>query len=249
MRLDRLAEPVGHRRVALLPLDSGLVTALGHGALAEVADRALHDARLAERGQHVRDVLDERPVRPDDEHALAAEPLRVRKQEPGRAVEPDCCLARARPALDDQHTVGLVGDQPVLVGLDRLDDVAHPLVAAPLELFEQEVAERAGLVAGGAAERLVGDVEEAPALGPEAAASRDPLRHDGSRRVEGPCRRRLPVDDDDALVVLVNPAPTDVPRVALLHVQTAEADAALGVLVAPKCLRLPFLERERGELA
>ena len=41
-------------------------------AVDELRDRALLDGVLAERGQHVRDVLHERPVRPDDEHAARA---------------------------------------------------------------------------------------------------------------------------------------------------------------------------------
>ena len=54
--------------------------------------------------------------------------------------------------------VGVVGDQPVLVGLDRRDDVAHVHVAVALELLEQEVVDR-GAVDDRAVERLVGDVE------------------------------------------------------------------------------------------
>ena len=78
-------------------------------------------------------------------------------------MEADRRLARAGAALDDERAVGLGGDQPVLVGLDRRDDVAHPRVAAALELLEQEVGD-AGALDRAAVERLVGDVEEAPAL-------------------------------------------------------------------------------------
>ena len=47
---------------------------VGLDAVDELADRALLDRVLAERRQHVRDVLHERAVRPDDEHAA---PLRA----------------------------------------------------------------------------------------------------------------------------------------------------------------------------
>ena len=66
------------------------------------------------------------------------------------------------PALDDQRRLGLAGDQPVLVGLDRRDDVAHVRLAAPLELVEQEVA--AHRPEPDAVELLVAHVEQPPAL-------------------------------------------------------------------------------------
>jgi len=197
----------------------------------------------------VGDVLDEGAVRADDEHALAAQPVRVREQEPRRAVQPDRGLPRPRAALHDEHALGLVRDQPVLVGLDRLDDVAHALVAAALQLIEQEVAERARLVANRTAERLVRDVQQPAALGAEAPAAIDALRDDRRRRVERPRRRRLPVHDHDALVVLVDPAAADVQGVPLVHVDPPEADPALGVLVASERARLPGLERKGREFA
>ena len=54
-------------------------------------------------------------------------------------MEADRRLAGPGPALDDERRVRLCGDQVVLVGLDRRHDVAHPLVARLLQLFEQEV--------------------------------------------------------------------------------------------------------------
>ena len=90
-------------------------------------------------------------------------------------MQADGGLAGARAALDDERALGLGGDQPVLVGLDRRDDVAHPALAAAVELLEQEVGD-GGALDGGAVERLVGDVGEPPALGAVAAALRDALR-------------------------------------------------------------------------
>jgi hypothetical protein len=40
------------------------------------------------------------------------------------------------PPLDDERRLGVTRDQPVLVGLDRRDDVAHVRLAAALELVE-----------------------------------------------------------------------------------------------------------------
>ena len=106
---------------------------------------------------------------------------------------------------------GIVGDQPVLVGLDRGDDVPHVHVAPPLELFEQEVADR-GTVHDRPVERLVGDVEQPASVGAEAPAQRHPVRILRRRRVERSRGRRLPVDDELPLLVVVHPAPADVQR-------------------------------------
>src|SRR5439155_9267899 len=114
----------------------------------------------------VRDVLDERPVRTDDEDALAREPPPVRVEEPGSAVQADGSLAGAGPALDYEYALQAGRDQAVLIGLDRRDDVAHVLLAASLELLEQEVAERRRLVVDGAAEHLVSDLGEPPGVKP-----------------------------------------------------------------------------------
>ena len=154
-------------------------------AVEKLRDRALLDRLLAERGQHVRDVVHERRVRADDEHA--AQLLAVRVEKPRRAVQPDGRLAGAGAALDDERAVGLGGDQPVLVGLDRRDDVAHPPLAAALELLEQEVGDR-GALDRGAVERLVGDVDDAPPVGAVAAALRDAR----AGRPASPCRTAAP---------------------------------------------------------
>src|SRR5204862_3190828 len=108
-------------------------------------------------------------VGPDDEHPPQLLPVRV--EEPGRAMEADRRLARAGPALDDERSLRLAGEQAVLVGLDRRHDVAHPTLATPLELLAQEVG-GAGALERRAVERLVGGVDEPPPLRAEAA----PLR-------------------------------------------------------------------------
>ena len=87
-------------------------------------------------------------------------------------MQADGGLAGAGAALDDEDAVRLAGDQAVLVGLDGGDDVAHVLVAAALELLEQDVRDAVDDVAGRAVERLVVEVEQRAALGAEAAPER-----------------------------------------------------------------------------
>ena len=121
-------------------------------------------------------------------------------------------------------------------------------VAAALELLEQEVAD-AGAVERRAVERLVGDVEQPPALRAEAAAQRDALRVGRRRGVEGPRRGRLPVDDDLLPLVVVHPAAADVQRpLDLLEVEPAEEQAPLGVLEGREPAGAPRLEREGRDL-
>src|SRR5205085_10152145 len=113
------------------------------------------------------------------------EPLAMGVDEPRRAVEGDGGLARPGAALDDEGRLEVVRDQPVLVGLDRRDDVAHPRVARPLELFQQVVGDTRA-VARRAVKALVRDPEDLPALGAEAAAPANALPVDLRRAVEPP---------------------------------------------------------------
>src|SRR4051794_41733904 len=115
----------------------------------------------------------------------------MRVQEPRRAVQPDRRLAGSRTPLYDERAVGIGGDQAVLVGLDRRDDVAHPRVATAIELLQEEIG-NARALDGTPVKRLVGDVEELAALRPEAAPLRDAVRILRRRGVERPRRRRLP---------------------------------------------------------
>ena len=69
------------------------------------------------------------------------------------------------------------------------------------------------------------------------------MRVRGSGGVEGPRRRRLPVDDDRAVVV-VDPASPDVERlVGCLEVEPAEAEGSLRVVVAAQPADRPRLDR------
>ena len=68
-RVDEPPQHLGHARVGLQALCLVRIRDGHLGAVDELGDRALVDAVLAERREHVRDVLHEGRVRPDDEHA------------------------------------------------------------------------------------------------------------------------------------------------------------------------------------
>jgi len=249
LQLGCAGEHLRQPHVRLQPRDLRGIDERRHHAVDEICHRALLDGVLAERRQHVRDVLHEGPVRPDDEDARPRELLAEGVEEPGGAVEADGGLAGAGAALDHERPVGIVGDQPVLVALDRRDDVAHVHIAAALQLLQEEVA-HAGAVERGPVEALVGDVEQAPALRTEAAAQRHPLRVGRSRRVEGSCRGRLPAHDDLLLLLPVHPAPAYVERALdALEVESAEEEAALGVLEGGETPRAPRVQRGLRDLA
>jgi hypothetical protein len=172
----------------------------------------------------------------------------MRIEEPRSTVQSHRRLAGAGAALHDERALGLGRDQPVLVGLDRRDDVAHAPFAAPVELLEQEVGDRRTFDHR-AVERLVRDVDDPPLVGAIPATLGHALRIRGRRRVERACRRRLPVDDDRLSIVVVHPAPPDVERARRsVERQPAEAEPVLGVLKRPRAPLGPGLHRDGREL-
>jgi hypothetical protein len=245
--LDGPPDDLRQARVALQPLDLGSVGACGLEALHELADRALLDALLAEDRQDVRDVVHEGRIGADDEDPPQLGAVRVEQER--RAVQPDRGLPGAGAALDDERRRRGARDQAVLVGLNRRDDVAHARVTAALELLEQEVVDRRHVLER-AAERLVADVDQPPALGAEAAPQRHAVRLRGRRGVEGARGGRLPVDDQHALLVVVDVAAPHVERLELdVDVDAAEAEASLRVGEREQPPRRPLLDRLRRDLA
>ena len=248
-QLGGAGDHLHHPQVRLQARDVGWVAPLRLDAVDELTHRALVDRVLAESGQHVRDVIHEGSVRPDHEHAAMLERLPLGEEQPRCSVQADRGLARARPALDHERRVGRVGDQAVLIGLDRRDDVAHVHVAVPFELFEQEVAD-GGAVDDRSVECLVGDVEQAAPVGAKATAERDAVRVLRGRGVERPSGRRLPVHDELPLLFVVHPAPADVERPRhRLEVEPAEAEAAFRILERPQALGRPGVHGCLGDLA
>ena len=248
-QLRRTADHLDEPRIRL-QLGNRLRVAPGClDAVDELADSALLDGALAERGQHVRDVLHERAVRPDDEDAAARERVAMAVEEIRSAVKTDRGLAGAGATLDHERRRWVGRDQPVLVGLDRRDDVAHVPLTAPLELFEQEVADGCS-VHDRAVQRLVRDVGQRAARGSEPPAQRDTVRIGRGRGVERPGRWSLPVDDELAALLVVDPAAADVETAQrLLEVETSEAEALLGVLERAQALGRPGVHRRLRDLA
>lgn len=100
MRAYGPAEHLGHPGVALDDRGRRLVRAPHLDVGDEVVDGRLLDLQLAERGEDLLDVVEERAVRPDDEGAGAGEALAVGVEEVGDPVQADGGLAGAGAALD-----------------------------------------------------------------------------------------------------------------------------------------------------
>ena len=171
----------------------------------------------------MRDVVEERPVRPDDEHPLATEPAAVLEHEVRSPVQSDCGLARARSALDDEHLVHRRTDHDVLLGLDRGDDLAHRAGAGSADLGEHRIGDPAGDVASvGIVEVFIevgGDLGAPPVLSGlerEAATQGDAERVGAGRPIERCGDRRPPVDHDRVVLVVFDVAPPDVPDLLAL---------------------------------
>ncbi len=134
---DRGGEHLGHVERPLARRGRGGLRAAGREPRVELPDRREQHARLAERGQHLLDVAQERRVRADDEHAALRQLAAVGVEQVGRAVQRHRGLAGPGPALDDEHAVHPGPDDPVLLGLDGRDDVAHAPGAPGAQRGEQ----------------------------------------------------------------------------------------------------------------
>ncbi|WP_308103673.1 hypothetical protein [Actinocorallia sp. API 0066] len=204
MQPQRLAEHVGQARVAL---ERGALDRLRRGGAAEqVRDGRLVHLDLAQGGQHVADVGQEGPVRPDDEHARPAQPLPVREQQIGGPVKADRGLAGAGGALDADGTAEFGPDDDVLLRLDRRDDVAHRPGARPLDLLGEQPGR--GEVA--TVQVLVLERGERAAPEPEAAPPGDAHRGARPGLVEGARDGRAPVQHEGGAFVIVDVPASDV---------------------------------------
>jgi hypothetical protein len=144
-------------------------------------------------------------------------------------------LAGARAALHDQHSVERRPDDPVLLGLDGLDDVPHPAGAARGQRGEQRRLAGQSFVDGVAGrlqvEHLVVEPHDGAAAGADLPAPLHAVGGGRGRQVERPGRRRPPVHQQRAMVVRLvedTDAP-DVPRLGpvLFEVEPAEAEPGL----------------------
>ena len=105
--VDRLVDHVTHPGVTfdaggewrLRLVGTGRERHIGH----EVGQHHLLDARLAERGKHLLDVLEEDAVRPDHQDTLILEREPMRVEQIGGPVQRNDRLAGTRTTLHDQH--------------------------------------------------------------------------------------------------------------------------------------------------
>ena len=209
---DQLLEPVGRT----LPTRHQLLVDATDLDLrqTQVERRALPDGALAERGQHVGDVVEERPVGPDDQHAIAGQSAAVLEQQVGGAVEGDGGLAGAGSALHDQGLVDRRPDHDVLLGLDRRHDLAHRPRPGGADLGQHRIGNAArDLTSRGIVEVLVEIGDQLAFVEREPPAERHPEGVDCGRPVERRRDRRPPVDDDRIVGVVLDVASPDVPLV------------------------------------
>jgi hypothetical protein len=198
------------------------------GAGQQPLQRGLARRGLAQRGQHLGDVAQEDGVGPDDQHTLDVEALPVLVEQERRPVQAHCGLAGPRAALHHQAGVERRPDDLVLLGGDGGDDVAHLARPAPLQLGQQRVGNAAvvGRVdAVGVVEHLVEQVVEPAAGHHEAAAAGQAEGVDRGGPVEGDGHVGPPVDHHRVAVGVLHVSPPDVPGVAELLVEAAEAEA------------------------
>ncbi len=216
VRPQRPLEQLGHARVALDHRRLVGVRALDGDGRDQLGDGGLRDVELAEGGQHVPDVGEERQVGADDDDAAPGHQLLVRVQQVGDPVQADRGLAGARRALHAHGGGGVGADDVVLLGLDGGHDVPHRAGPRPLDLGDQQLARCAvrGVAGTGACftvrreplvlvggERSPGEAEPPP--------PREAHRVGLAGPVEGPRHGRPPVEDDRRAVRVVHVAPPD----------------------------------------
>ncbi len=181
---------------------------------AQLVDGRLSDGPLAERRQHVGDVVEECLVRADDEYAVASEPGPMFEQEEGRSVERHRGLPGARASLHDEDLIDRRADDDVLFGLDRRDDLAHLARAFGTDLGEHGVGDTArDLTLVRIVEVLVEVCDQVAVVEREPSPERNAERVDRRRAVEGRGDRGPPVDDDRIVLVVLDVTAPDVPLV------------------------------------
>jgi hypothetical protein len=228
-----VGEDVGHLGAALDGGGLGGVRAGGLHAGVELADGREEYAGLAEAGQHLADVAEERRVGADDQDGAAGQQFAVLVEEVGGAVQGDGGLAGAGAALDDHHPAVRGADDAVLVGLDGAHDVAHAAGARGVQRGEQYGVAGGVLVAGAG---LVAEVEDLvvqggdpAALGGDVPAAPEPHRGVAGGQVERAGDVGPPVDEDGRALGVVGAQAdaADVVGVAGGEVDAAEAEGAV----------------------
>ena len=167
-------------------------------------------------GQHPLDVGRVGAGRADDEDAAGLEAAAVGVEQVGRAVQRDDGLAGAGAAGDLGDAAGAGPDRLVLVGLDRRDDVAHPLAAAAGQgRHERAVADDDEVVGRLGDHEVVLDADDGRAAAAQDAAAQHAHRLGRGRAVEGGGGRGAPVDDERLVVVVADAEAADVADLAV----------------------------------
>ena len=181
----------------------------------------------------MRDVAQEGRIWTDDEHSSRRQLIAVGVEQVRRAVQCDSGLACSRTALHDERAVEVGADDAVLLGLDRLDDVAHTAGATSRQRGEQ------GRLAGeilvrrapgsGQVQHLIVDADHGAVLGADVAATPNVQRSDRGGEVERARCRRSPVDEQRLLVGVLGEQSdsADVATRPVLEVEPAEAQTLL----------------------
>lgn len=143
----------------------------------KIRQRRRLDSLLPQAGQHIGDVVQVGPVRPDEEHSSAAvSQARIGVEQVGGAVQGDDRLARARSPVHDQHALGPGPDDRILVGVDRTEHVAHPIAAATGQTGDEcrLVIQRCGVLESRRREGLIPVVDDLSVVPAVPAAAGQP---------------------------------------------------------------------------
>jgi hypothetical protein len=180
-------------------------------------------AALAQRRQHVADVVEEHLVGPHHQHAVAHQPTPVLEQQEGRTVQAHRGLARAGAALHHETLVERGPDDDVLLGLDGSDDLAHRAGARGADLGEHRIGD------AGSGSLVIGVVELLVEVrGQLAIRQREPATVCETERVsvrgsiERGRDRCPPIHHHRVVLVVLDVAATDVPAVARVLGDTTE---------------------------
>jgi hypothetical protein len=146
-------------------------------------------------------VVQERRVGAYDEYTVAFDPLALRIEQVGDAVQRHHRFAGAGSALDYQHPGMVEPDDLVLLGLDRRDDVAHALPTRRIDRGQQCVIPAS--LTGGTAEDLVGEVDDPSSAGMELAAQTHVLRCRSGRDIERASSGRPPIEQQRFVFVVL----------------------------------------------
>ena len=192
----RLLDDLRPRGQSLDPSHGLVVLGSSVHARHQIAQGHGHDTRLAERGKHLLDIAQEQARRTHEEDPRALEALAVGVQEVGDAVQRNRGLAGARSALD--HHEAFVGgaNDPVLLGLDGGDDVAHATVARLAQrMHESALALKLQTRSVRRVQELVLQSGHSTVTRRNMAAANDAVRLGRCCLVEGACGGRAPVNE------------------------------------------------------